>query len=182
MLWVILAVVLMFFVASVGLLGNTLVSAWIPYSVAALFGVAALPLSRRMEWFTSSSRFWVNGICGFFIASGVASFIIIGGNYIFPSESTAHREEVTVSKKYRQEHHRSRRVGRRYVANGAPYYTYHALVEMADGTEKSLELTYEMYNEMKTGSVREIEIERGLFGMPIIRYGSLSKGTRHAAP
>lgn len=169
LLWVPIIIAGVSLAASISVFGSTLVSAWIPFGLAALFGVASLPLASKWEWFTATSRRWVNGLCNFFVVGCVASIVILGGNYVFASERTAHREEVTVLKKYREKHYRTRRVNRRAVTSGAPYYTYHVQLEMADGSRKGVSMPYARYKNIRTGSVREVVIERGLWGMPVMR-------------
>lgn len=176
LLWLPIAVAVMSLAASISIFGETLVSAWIPFGMAALIGIVSLPFASVWKWFTSTSRIWVNCLCNFFVVGCLAAFVILGGNYVFASEDTAHLQAVTVLKKHCERHYRTRRMSRNTVTGGVPYYTYHVLLEMPDGHRKLFAAPYTLYKEINAGSVHEIVVESGLWGMPIMKGGSLSAG------
>lgn len=171
---IIMALSVMSLAASICIYGDTLVSAWIPFGTAFLLGIAALPLSPKWERITMSSRVWVNCLCNIFVVGCVASFVILGGNYMLASEASAHREDVTVVGKHKETRYRPRRVGRRYVGSGKTYHAYRVVVEMADGRRKGITVPYSQYRKIKVGSVREIVLAQGFFGMPIVKQELLT--------
>lgn len=168
-LWGLLVVAGVMLALSVSLYGDTLVKPWVPFGIAALIGIGSIAFSGVWGALTGTSKRWANALYGIVVVGAIASFAIIGGNYFFADDSTAHIENVAVVGKYREKHYKSRRVSRRVYTRGAPYYTYHVTVEFADGRRKSLKVPLKRYNRIRNGSMRELTLQTGLFGMPVIK-------------
>lgn len=170
-LWGILVAGVVLLAISVNLYGKTIVEPWLPYGLAGVVGVASIAVSGLWSGLTGTSRWWPNALYGFAVVGMVSAFAIIGGNYYMADESTSHPEAVEVVAKYREKHYKSRRVSRRVYTRGAPYWTYHVTVEFADGRQKSIEVPKKRYGNIKMGSVRELALQKGLFGMPVVKGG-----------
>lgn len=171
-MWGLLVIGLLLVSISVNLYGKTIVEPWLPYGIALLLGVASIAVSGVWRCLTDTSRWWINALYGFAVVGALSAFAIIGGNYYMADESTAHTEEVKVVDKYREKHYKSRRVSRRVYTRGAPYWTYHVTVEFADGRRKPIEVTKKRYAKIKSGSIRELTLQKGLFGMPVVKGGA----------
>lgn len=171
-MWGLLVIGLLLVSISVNLYGKTIVEPWLPYGIALLLGVASIAVSGVWRCLTGTSRWWINALYGFAVVGALSAFAIIGGNYYMADESTAHTEEVKVVDKYREKHYKSRRVSRRVYTRGAPYWTYHVTVEFADGRRKPIEVTKKRYAKIKSGSIRELTLQKGLFGMPVVKGGA----------
>ncbi len=171
-MWGLLVIGLLLVSISVNLYGKTIVEPWLPYGIALLLGVASIAVSGVWRCLTGTSRWWINALYGFAVVGALSAFAIIGGNYYMADESTAHTEEVEVVDKYREKHYKSRRVSRRVYTRGAPYWTYHVTVEFADGRRKPIEVTKKRYAKIKSGSIRELTLQKGLFGMPVVKGGA----------
>lgn len=171
-MWGLLVIGLLLVSISVNLYGKTIVEPWLPYGIALLLGVASIAVWGVWRCLTGTSRWWINALYGFAVVGALSAFAIIGGNYYMADESTAHTEEVKVVDKYREKHYKSRRVSRMVYTRGAPYWTYHVTVEFADGRRKPIEVTKKRYAKIKSGSIRELTLQKGLFGMPVVKGGA----------
>lgn len=170
-LWGLLIVSALLLALSIHFYGSTIVKPWVPFGMAVLLGIASIAVSGIWRRLTGSAKWWINALYGFAVVGAVSAFAIMGGNYFMADESTAHIEEVEVVDKYREKHYKSRRVSRRVYTRGAPYWTYHVTVEFADGRRKSIEVTQKRYQRIRNGSVRELTMQKGLFGMPVVKGG-----------
>lgn len=80
-----------------------------------------------------------------------------------------HEEEVTVERLYHKTRHRTRRVGRRYVANGEPYNVYYMEIAFSNGNRKEIYLGQHGYKGYRQGRSITLKIEKGAFGIPVIK-------------
>lgn len=151
--------------------GNTLIKWWLPVIPAAILAAGTIPvLAMRWKSLTESDSIILNGACHLFVVFSLVYALFLGSNYYMADDSTIVVEQTEVVKKYSKEHTRYRRVGRNRRIPDGHYYTYHILLRFPDGREKSQEVQLKAYNRIRTGSHRDIKVEQGLWGVPVIKH------------
>ena len=151
--------------------GNTLTKWWIPVVPAITFAAVTTPIFiKRWHSLTESYSLIYNGVCHLFTTFSVAYFLFLGCNYFMADDSTLVVEKTEVVKKYSKAHTRYRRVGRNRRVPDGHYYTYHILLRFSDGREKEQEVILQSYNRIRTGSSRDVKVEKGLFGLSVIKH------------
>lgn len=149
---------------------NTLVEWWLPLTIALcaalLFWVL---LKGRWARIWPDTYGWLRCLIHFVFFTVGAACVVLGGNFIGADDATLHEEQVSVERKYREKHYRSRRVGRGRYVKGEPYYTYNIEVRFADGRVKTMELPLERYNRIRNGSEIPLRMEKGMLGWPVIK-------------
>ena len=110
----------------------------------------------------------VNRLIVLVVFTGIITAGFYSVNFWMSRESTSHKEQAVVVKKYRKTRHRSRRVGRRYV-QGEPYNVYYIDLRYSSGEVKPRQVKIEKYNRIKTGDTITVGVEMGAFGFPIIK-------------
>ena len=150
--------------------GETLVEWWIPVVLClSVSAAAAVPLGRRMKYLTTSSNRYVN-----FAAALVMVFSVVAGglftlNYYGSDRNSRSEVKAEVARKYRKTRHRSRRVSRRVYTQGEKYYVYYFELALPGGRRKELHVDTKQYHRTREGAVLTLEVEKGLFGVPVIK-------------
>lgn len=152
------------------LASDTLINGWIPLGICAMISIyGAIMLHSRWKWLTQSSTKWINILCGIAVTTPLLLLAFYGTNWLGASPDKVHTEEVTVESRYYKERHRTRRVGRRYVADGEPYKVYYATVVFPDGFKKEISLTHSRYRRIHQGQHLSVEVTTGLWGVRVIK-------------
>lgn len=149
---------------------STLVRWWIP--VLASFPVAAalaLPLERAVGGLTGWSSRAARYAAAFAAAFSITVGTVYTLNFYLSSRTSARSVEAVIAGKHSEERHRSRRAGRRYTASGEKYYEYYLDVLMPDSTRRKIKVSASGYVNTRSGSPATLTIERGLFGMDVIK-------------
>lgn len=152
--------------------GYTLVApvpVWIAVSAVAL--ILSVLAWRIWVPLTDSCNKVVNILVGALVSAGILAAAFYGLNAAFPSE--VYSEKGVVVRKYRKEHHRTKRIGRRSYGRGEKYYTYHVDVITRSGTPFEWEISLEKYNRVREGYNATCEVENGLFGIMCVVPSSL---------
>ncbi|MDE6809935.1 MAG: hypothetical protein K2J42_07615 [Muribaculaceae bacterium] len=150
--------------------GNTLTKWWVPVMPAAVVAAVTVPvLAPRWRSLTESGSMIYNGACHLFAMFSLVYFLFLGSNYFMVDDSTLVVEKTEVISKYSKEHTRYRRVSRNRRVPDGHYYTYHILLRFPDGREKEQEVQLKSYNRIRTGSTRDIKVEKGLWGLSVIK-------------
>lgn len=171
-----LCVILLFVVLTMGGIGivcygKTLASVWIGAGVAFVVASAMAPLFIPL-WhrLTGSIKTWICLLCHYAFAGSLVFMLVFGFNYWCSDASSASYVKAEISSKYRKEHNRTRRVGRgRMIYTGEKWYSYFLTLTLPDGRTKDIEVPLSTYNRKSTGAIVEIETQRGLFGMDVIK-------------
>lgn len=153
----------------VSLSSETLLSPYIPFSMAALAALASAGLSRQIwHGLIRSDKFWLNFLTHVFIVTSLLSGVFYTVNYAFPDSSTTHEELVTVEKKITKTRHKSRRVSRRHYTQGDPYKVYYLGIKFEDGMEKEISVSMNKYKRIHNGDTIPLEVAKGFFRIPVI--------------
>lgn len=163
-----LIIVGIFSLGAVGALGaETLIKGWIPFVIAmGLALVSGVTLHRLWPRLTGIG----NSIVNYLIHMVFATIFFWGAFYAVNAVFTrgeAYTEKVIVDHRYTETRYRSRRVGRRSYARGAPYKTYHIETRFPDGRIRNLEITGGRYRDLRSGDTITLTIRRGFFGVPV---------------
>lgn len=167
---VIISICMLCYGAAFALVSRTLITGWIPFAISFVLAlISGSTLWKIWIRITESENFWINYLCHIAAATGIIATLLLGCNYFFADEDTLHTENVTVERKYYKTRHRSRRVGRRYTTNGEPYKVYYMEIRFSDGRLKEQSLSFDEYRKTKKGKNLEIPVEKGLFGINVIK-------------
>lgn len=155
---------------------KTVITWWWPVAVAmAVAGITVRSLYGKWSVLTTSGNRTLNILCHFFAVGSVAYFAILGINYFFADAGTRHTEEVRVIDKSIRKHQKYRAVGRRRRVADGTYSNYYICVEFADGTGKEIPVTHAFYSRARKGATTVLEIQKGFFGIMVIKsYSSKS--------
>lgn len=150
---------------------RTIIPWWIPVVAATVFGIFLspflLPLSKMI---TTSQERWVNIMCSLAMADTLCYFALLGSNYWLADTGTAHKEDVTVVEKIKEQHNKYRRSGRgRVISTGEYYYNYFYVVKFSDGTLKKTPANPKSYHRTRTNSTITLNIQKGALGIDVIR-------------
>ena len=151
----------------------TLVDTVVPLSVGVVGAiVTGLLFGRSWKSVTGSSNRALNFSCqavfGFILFS--SAFFMINS---WMADGERYDEKVEVTERIREKHKRTRRVGRRYVADGPEYYMHYLKVRFDDGQTKKIAIGHGEYARRKAGDSVTVEMQCGKFGYPVI------KGLKH---
>lgn len=159
--------------AAAGLHGNTLTVWWKPALACVIFSLpAGAFIAGRCKWIAQLTHSSVRAV-NFIIASSASAVITLGMfysiNYFCADTTAKHAEKAVVSSKYREKRHRTRRLSRNRSVRGEDYYIYYLSLRFADGLTKDITVPPQQYSKVRTGDSIIYAIQRGLFGVPIIR-------------
>ena len=147
---------------------------WIVPAVAFAVGLATgLHLWRMWRYLTGSQSMAFNYVCHAVFTAALLSFIFFLLNDTFSDRDTAHTERGVVTAHFKEERHRTRRVGRRYVATGEKYYVYSLRVNLADTDPKIISVNYDRYRNVRDGDSVSVPVRTGLFGIKILDVNSM---------
>ncbi len=160
----------------VHMLGSTLVNPWVPLGCSA--GVAlisGLRLAKVWQKLLSINNIYICFIINALVMTGVVSALILALNYYSVSDSSRHVVRGEVSRVYTRTRHTSRRVSRRVYVQGRPYKVYFIELQLPDEREgaaesicKEMEISYSCYSGTHKNDSIEVEIGKGILGMPVI--------------
>lgn len=152
---------------------HTIVSWWIPASIAFVVTVALFPLCRRLWRHVTASSRLIPDLCMhliFFLP--FFYLIILGANSWFASDNSFHTENVEIITKYSKRSQRYRRVSRHKRIPDGYTTTYHLLLKFANGKTKEETVDFNIYRRTALSSHKEVEAGRGLLGWNVIRTQS----------
>ncbi len=110
----------------------------------------------------------LNALIAVAVGGGIISAVLIGLNFIDLPGTEPVYYRCKVEKSYRTEHHRSRRVGRRYVSTGETYYRYHADISLPDGKQVTVPITAGRYRTARANDSITIAVHKGMMGVDYI--------------
>lgn len=155
---------------------NTLVSLWIPVSVAVIISIASgIYLWRIWKWLSLSSKFIYNFLIHLVCATGVLLFSFYFFNYVFASQESLHGVPAVVERKYTETRYHTKRISRRTYGRGTPYKVYYVEFRFASGTRTHISMLLRDYNRMHVGDTISLPVEKGLWGVPTIRQNRLAQ-------
>lgn len=159
--------------AAAGLHGNTLIVWWKPAVTCIILSLpAGAFIAGRCKWIAQLTHSSVRAV-NFIIASSASVVITLGMfysiNYFCADTTTKHAEKAVVLSKYREKHYRTRRLSRNRSVRGENYYMYHLSLRFADGLTKDITVPPQQYSKVRTGDSIIYAIQRGLFGIPVIK-------------
>ena len=177
--------VMMFVVMSVWamiLYSHAMIAWWIIPTVGLGIGLASgLHMWRLWRRVTDTHGMAWNYLCHSVFTAAFVSWIFFALNNMLADRDTERVVSGVVDGHFREERHRTRRVGRRYIANGEKYYVYKLEVQLEDGQKKMLDVPYSRYNNVRNGDSISVPVLDGLLGVTVMETDSLKYHTRPKA-
>ncbi len=162
---------------------KTLVAWWIPVAVCAAIAVpCALGLQGIIGRLTQfGKRIW-NVLTAWVVvfSSLIGLFYIL--NFYNTDAASVREYSAPVIRKYTQDRYHTRRVSRNRVVRGDKYRVYFITIELPDGRLKKIEVSLSQYNRIKTEKQLSLQLETGLFGVPVIKNMSFPVREHHREP
>ncbi|MDE6371718.1 MAG: hypothetical protein K2K92_09560 [Duncaniella sp.] len=153
---------------------NAVIAWWIVPAVATALALAlSLHTWRGFRWLTGLRSMLPNYLCSVAVLSIFTSFLFFEVNSLLSRSDTERTEPGIVTAHVREERHRTRRVGRRYVTNGEKYYEYNLLITLDDGSSKLIRVSNSRYRNIKNGDSLTVPVREGGLGVAIMRIDSL---------
>lgn len=152
---------------------HTIVSCWIPVSIALVMTVALFPLCHCLWRHVTGSARLIPDLCIhmiFFLP--FFYLIVLGANSWFASNDDFHTENVEVINKYSKRSQYYRRVSRHRRIPDGYTTTYYLLLKFANGKTKEETVDFNIYRRTALSSQKEVEAGRGLWGWDVIRTRS----------
>ena len=134
-----------------------------------LAALSGLPLFNKWRAITGTKRLLVNIVCHMIAATGLFMSLLLGINYFGRDVAETRTERVNIIRVYSEEHHRSRRVGRRYITNGEAYKMYYIDVELPGGYEKALSISAEKFRRYQKGDSVTLKITPGALNLQLVQ-------------
>ena len=169
--WIALGVAVIFLLGgSRALYDDTLIDWWKPVGACALLAViSSLAMSHRWKKFTCSDFAPINFTLHAIVSFTVLIFAFFSVNYFFADDKDLHTENVTVEHRYRETRYHTKRVGRRTVGRGTPYYVYSIEVRFSNGRLKTLPVSKKRHDRLRANTTIPLEVETGYLGIPVIK-------------
>lgn len=150
--------------------GFTLIEVWLPWCAIAFLALfSGFPLWRCWKCITSSDKPIWNYLLNTLVAAAVLGSAFFIPNFIFSDRDSNHSVKATVMEKFSREQSKRRTVGRRIIYTGEKYRTYHIRLRFDNGLEKERPVDLHQYMRIHTGDKIDYNVERGLFGIPVIK-------------
>ena len=149
----------------------TLTPFWIPLGVAVAAVLLTLPLYGRWCWLTTTDHRVLNALCHTVCVSLFVGSLFLFVNYHLADPSSSREVTVIVLKKQIKEYKKSRRVGRRHYIPDGVRREYYLHVSFPDGKTETLHVSRATYNKAREGKPRQLLLQTGCFGLPVIKKG-----------
>lgn len=137
-------------------------------------GIVAAGVSFLVaRWFakvSGSVKFVINYLIAIVFLTGLFSGAFFALNFCFSAHSTSNVEKAEVVRKYKETRYRTKRISRNRYTRGERYYEYYIDCRYSNGSVKPRLITIERFNRVRTGDSITVNIEKGLFGFPVIKY------------
>lgn len=159
-----------FFVVAVTLHRDTIVEWWKPLWISLV--IATLPglaLGRLLEVGDMGLNRVACYCCGVVAMMSVVTGSFYMLNYFGADSDSLETVDAEVSRRYSEQHYQVRRVSRYATSRGRPYHVYYIGLDIPGKGEKVLQVTLERYNKIKKGASMSIDVESGLFGVPVMK-------------
>lgn len=178
MRYVLIAVIVLALLAMGGwaamLYADAVIDWWIVPSVALAVGLATgLNMWRIWRPVTGSQTMALNYVCHAVVMAVTLSFLFYFVNDTFSDRGASHTERGVVTGHFREERHRTRRVGRRYVATGEKYYVYSLKVKVPSAEPKLISVNYDRYKAVRDGDSVTVPVREGFLGVTLLEVDSM---------
>ncbi len=172
---ILVLVILMALGFAVALHSFTVIVWWKPAAACAILALpATLWLARYLRRITSSVANYLEYPTAYVLSFAILLTAFYASSYYFSDSSTAYEYKAPVVRKYSHLRKYQQKVGRRGYKE-VKYYVYTIEIEMIDGKIKKLDKPLKEYNKIKKGSYLTLNVEKGLFSVPVIKNLHKSK-------
>lgn len=155
---------------SITLHHDTLINGWWPLGISAAVAIITSLWGWQLwKWLTDMRAVWVNCIVHIIVTTSVLLLLFYSINYYGSRPSSEITRDVEITSRYYKIHHHSNRTGRHSYSRGAPYKVYFIQITFPSGRTKDLQLPYSEYRRLHKGSHLSLQLQRGFFGIPVIK-------------
>lgn len=148
---------------------KTIVDSWIVVSVSV---IAAFPVScliaRKDKDLVPFRRLPLRVAVWFVFTATVFAGAFYFVNFVGADKEKSCDTSAVVEHKYYEIRHRTRRVGRRYVATGETYKVYYADLRLDNGYIATIPLTGRQISEVRQGQHMDVSVAPGYLGLPVV--------------
>lgn len=156
------------------LYSDAVIDWWLVPAAALAVGLATgLHMWRIWRRVTGSQTMALNYVCHAVVTGVTLSFLFFFVNDAFSDRATEHTERGVVAAHFREKRHRTRRVGRRYVASGEKYYVYRLEVRLPSADPKIISVTYDRYRNVRDGDSVSVPVRKGWLGVTLLDVDSM---------
>ncbi len=156
---------------------NTLIEWWKPVVICFLPSCAVgLALSRVIRVAGGVNKPWLTYVAGIVLSFSVIMAGFYSLNFYKSKPGTASVCQAVVARKYTKERFRTKRLSRHRSVRGEKYTVYCVDIELQGGWTKHFEVEAGEYARIRKGRKFDLDIEEGLFGVPVIKNMSLPVG------
>lgn len=179
-LWIILSVIALFSYAASYSLGNNTMTSFpvvtgVSFAVASAISFLAIPFWRKV---TGSENTGINIAANIIFMTGLLAALFYTLNFAFSENATRHTEPAVVINKYIEVRHHSKRVSRNRYVRGEAYNVYYIDLTFENGSIKPFPLKQNLYSKISVGDTISVPVEKGLFGIPVIKRNGSSIDVR----
>lgn len=162
--------------AIVSLQPVTMIGWWIPLSISFIIATGSGFLFLRFwSQFTQIRSSIPNFLFHLIFFTLFFSSLFYTLNLIGTSSAHSRKIEAVVLDKFKEKHHRTRRVGKNSYVRGPEYYVYYVTVDYPNGLRKNIRLPYPVYKDMKIDRPITLTVTSGLFGADVILTSEIEK-------
>lgn len=167
---------------------KTIVAWWMaPTFGLALSVIFMRPMLKFWRRVTSVSLRWVLVIVQFASFTAIGASAMLASNYYAAEQATEQEVKVVVDSRHKIKNYRTKRVGRRLVSTGNPYYTYSLSLRFPSGVVKKPRVPLDVYMNARSGDTIKIKVRHGWLDWPVYDPPSklpnrYKKKRRHRSP
>lgn len=166
LLWGALCIFLLFAVGgTVYMAGLSMITWWKPLVVCAVIGIFSAPLQQLVK---AKMTLWLRCLIQVVAVTVTCLFAFFLANFLTAQKAPVQFQDVVVTRVYREQHYKTKRVGRRTYTRGAPYWVYCMDVELADGRMKTVSISKKRYRQVDKGDTVGLATRRGIAGIDVI--------------
>ncbi len=156
--------------SALALHSNTMVAWWKPCALCLVIASGGTLLLNKLIKQAFSLRYNIfNFLIAFIFTFSLLIGLFYSINYYASDKESSQQQSVKVIDKFSEEHYRVKRVSRHAVARDEKYKVYYIVIGLPDGHEKKISLSMEKYAKIRVGKDIRISIEKGFFGVPVIK-------------
>jgi len=156
---------------------NTLIEWWKPVAVCFLPSCAVgIALSRVIRAAGGVNKPWLTYVAGIVLSFSVIMTGFYTLNFYKSKPDTASVCQAVVARKYTKERFRTKRLSRHRSVRGEKYTVYCVDIELPGGWTKHFEVDAGEYARIRKGRKFDLDVEEGLFGVPVIKNMKLPIG------
>ena len=148
--------------------GLSMVTWWKPLVICAVIGIFSAPLQQFVK---AKMALWLRCLIQAVAVTITCLFAFFLVNFLTAQKAPVQFQDVIVTRVYREQHYKTKRVSRRVYTRGAPYWVYCMEIELADGRHKTVTISKKRYKQVDKDDTVGLATRRGIAGIEVIAQG-----------